>query len=374
MCIAILKIRKFHQTLDSKIDDPYKRLKINPQDILRLLRRIFENRVDDYEKLGGNLIHTRIKDYIVDILPSTYMEPSALDFLEITRREALLVIKHKNRDPEYLRRQEAQRRQEEDYLLSTINRKAKPQDFYGMNDLMGPQEIRLPRGYIQQVKDYQKVKQVTGEQGARKKQKGGMDYDLINNEEVYNYDEQTFEEIYDSISDKQMDRELVDYIKATKAIEEKANQLSIECEMYPEQIAKLEQSKEKIKKEIIKREEQILFVQQIISKIQLHETHKNVESSLIQPSFLEHLEDMSFYYKNYATELNTLVFGGKTVDRYPVTEYFKSSVNSDFQASKNRYDMDEYEDDVVDELPANSFQNTRNFNNFAMNSHIYFQQ
>lgn len=95
ICIAIQKLRKYHQALDSKIDDLYKRLKISPQDILRLLRRLFSHKIEDYDKLDGNLIHTRIRDYIVDILPSTFMEPCGLDFLEITRREAILVNFHK---------------------------------------------------------------------------------------------------------------------------------------------------------------------------------------------------------------------------------------------------------------------------------------
>lgn len=53
--------------------------------------------------------------------------------------------------------------------MRRLNEGGVPEDFYGMNDLMGPQDMRLPKGYIKQVKDYQKVQEVTGDNKSKKK-------------------------------------------------------------------------------------------------------------------------------------------------------------------------------------------------------------
>lgn len=80
---------------------------------------------------------------------------------------------------------------------------------------------------------------------------------------------------------------------------------------------------------------------------------------------------MNFYYKNFYTELNTLVFGGKTVDRYPVNEYFNSSSKSEFQIPDNRYEKKDNVNDLEDHNSTSPFLLTANHTNFAANSTIF---
>lgn len=56
-----------------------------------LLRKLFDSRFPDYERMGGTLLTHRIKDYIVDILPSIFMDTNALDLLEMVKREVSLM-------------------------------------------------------------------------------------------------------------------------------------------------------------------------------------------------------------------------------------------------------------------------------------------
>jgi len=133
---AVSLMRKKYQDINSKYDDTFKRVKMNIQDILKLLKRIFGPKIKGYKDLNGIPLQTRVRDYVIEIQPSVIMETSGLGFLEIVRREAYLV-------QNCLEKELAQSTTTEDLFRyqkdneGSKNIEKMQEDFYGMNDLMG---------------------------------------------------------------------------------------------------------------------------------------------------------------------------------------------------------------------------------------------
>ena len=99
------------------------------------------------------------------------------------------------------------------------------------------------------MKEYHQIRNLTANKKHKKTFEGGEGYVNRENEDAVEVKkEKTFEDIYDTLVDKQMDRELVEYINSTKYIEDKAQTLAKEVLTYPTYIEKMEKAKEKIKR------------------------------------------------------------------------------------------------------------------------------
>ena len=137
---AIQRMKSKYQDLNSKVDEPFKKLKMNVQDILRLLRKLFAKKIKEYERMGREILQVRVRDYIIDIMPSMFMDISGLNFLEIVRREAIAIKMALERQMDSVHETEVTF---EDSSAILRNH----QDFYNFNDIMGKQQLSLPKGY-----------------------------------------------------------------------------------------------------------------------------------------------------------------------------------------------------------------------------------
>lgn len=61
---------------------------------MKILKRIFQKKIDNYVELNRTNLQVRVRDYVIEIQPTVIMETSGLGFLEIVRREAVLVRQH----------------------------------------------------------------------------------------------------------------------------------------------------------------------------------------------------------------------------------------------------------------------------------------
>jgi hypothetical protein len=131
---AIEQMKKKYQDLNGRNDDSFKKVKLNIQDILKILKRIFNNKVNNYQDLNGTHLQTRVRDYVIEIQPSVIMETSGLGFLEIVRREANLVRNMIEKDLALSANTEDLFREkyEDDKDIHQMQ-----ENFYGMNDFMG---------------------------------------------------------------------------------------------------------------------------------------------------------------------------------------------------------------------------------------------
>jgi len=88
--------------LISRSDDTFKRIKVPFNEVLQFLRKIFLKRIVNYDKLGDIDLKSRLKEYILkaNVIHSSVLEVSGLLFLTIVIKEAELVVRRINDNPE----------------------------------------------------------------------------------------------------------------------------------------------------------------------------------------------------------------------------------------------------------------------------------
>ena len=79
------------------------------------------------------------------------------------------------------------------------------------------------------------------------------------------------------------------------------------------------------------RNEQLLFMKNIMKKIANHQDSSNKEVDVRDYKFEEDLETMTGFYKELNEELKAMLFGGKKVEKYTISEYFESCKKSKFK-------------------------------------------
>ena len=86
----------------SRSDDTFKRIKVPFNEVLQFLRKIFLKRIVNYDRLGDIDLKSRLKEYILkaNVIHSSVLEVSGLLFLTIVIKEAELVVRRINDNPE----------------------------------------------------------------------------------------------------------------------------------------------------------------------------------------------------------------------------------------------------------------------------------
>lgn len=99
---GIKLLKKKHHELISRSDDTFKRIKVPFNEVLQFLRKIFLKRIVNYDVLGDIDLKSRLKEYILkaNVIHSSVLEVSGLLFLSIVIKEADLVAKRINDNPE----------------------------------------------------------------------------------------------------------------------------------------------------------------------------------------------------------------------------------------------------------------------------------
>lgn len=334
---AVDLMRKKYQDLNSKHDDTFKRVKMNIQDILKILKRIFKPKIKKYVELSGVNLQTRVRDYVIEIQPSVIMETSGLGFLEIVRREAYLVMQKLEENIAHSTNTEDLFRYQKDND-DVKNIEKMQENFYDMNDLMGMQYHHLPDGYVQNVKKYQMYQKMGDERVEPRLREGGENYEPEGAGAVEDIEELSFDDIYESIYDKQMDRDFLDLIKNLQKMEDKSKGLDKDLEEIPSFQRFVDDLKLQIIKKMEERYEKLAFMKQILIKIQNHEEAKG-DQTMIEQEFLEEFNAMEHFYSHFHPDLNAMIFGAVKTERHTVNEYFGSSNTSKF----NRTEPYDYE-------------------------------
>lgn len=359
---AVDLMRKKYQDLNSKYDDTFKKVKMNIQDILKILKRIFKPKIKEYEELNGVNLQTRVRDYVIEIQPSVIMETSGLGFLEIVRREAFLVMtKIEENIAHSTNTEDLFRYQKDNDDVKNIEKMQ--ENFYDMNDLMGMQYHHLPDGYVKNVKKYQMYQKMGDERVEPRLREGGENYEPEGAGAVEDIEELSFDDIYESIYDKQMDRDFLDLIKNLQKMEDKSKGLDKDLEEIPSFQNFVDDLKLQIIKKMQERYERMTFMKQIMIKIQNHEESKG-DATMIEPEFLEEFNAMEHFYSHFHQDLNAMIFGATKTERHTVNEYFMSSNASKFnraepydyenppnpikEGEEEEYDYD-YEDEIESE-------------------------
>ena len=137
---------------------------------MKILKRIFQKKIDNYVDINGTNLQVRVRDYVIEIQPTVIMETSGLGFLEITRREAVMVRQYLEKDLALSANTEDlfRERPEEDRDIHKMQ-----ENFYNMNDFMGHQYHHLPDGYVKGVKKYQMFQKMGDERVEPKLREGG---------------------------------------------------------------------------------------------------------------------------------------------------------------------------------------------------------
>ena len=359
---AVSMMRKKYQDLNSKYDDTFKRVKMNIQDILKMLKRIYCPQIKGYTELNGINLQTRVRDYVIEIQPSVIMETSGLGFLEIVRREAYLVKSCIERDLTESTKTDDLFRYPENEGSKDI--KKMQENFYTINDLMGIQQHHLPKGYVKNVKKYQMYQRMGDVRVDPKLREGGENYEPEGAGAVEDIEELTFDDIYESIYDKQNDRDFLDLIKNLQKMEGKSQALDKDLEEIPSFAKYIDELKKKIIKLIAERSEKLNFMKQLITKIQNHEQSKGELESMLDPELLEEAEAMNHFYNNYGADLNAMLFGVVKIERHSMTDYFASSNASkfkrhdpyDYNKKRVQIDIDDDEDQDDEEDPDREYR------------------
>lgn len=328
---AINLMRKKYQDLNSKHDDTFKRVKMNIQDILKILKRIFKPKIKGYLELNGVNLQTRVRDYVIEIQPSVIMETSGLGFLEIVRREAYLVMHKIEEQMALSANTEDLFRQKEDDGEKDIQKMQ--EDFYDMNDLMGMQYHHLPEGYVKNVKKYQMYQKMGDERAEPRLREGGEQYEPEGTGAVEDIEELSFDDIYETIYDKQKDRDFLELIKNLQKMEAREQGLDNDLEEIPTFQTSVDDLLHQIVKIMQQRYEKLAFMKHMIHKMQNHEESKG-EQTMVDEAFLEEFNSMEHFYSHFHQDLNALLFGAVKTDRHAVNEYFMSSNASKFNRSE----------------------------------------
>jgi len=351
---AIVLMQKQFLDLNSKYEDSFKSLKMDMPDIIRILNRVFDKKILDYEDLNGNKLPTRIREYIIAIQRNILEKISGLTFLEIVLREATLVrckLMRLNTVAEQMKLSLNKPKNKKKMTIAELSKLIpKPGDFYGMNDLLGMEEIKLPFGYVPQVKKYQHYQKMITERSEPQLHEGGDDFELYNQDYAEDVDELSFNEIYDQIKDKEMDRELLDFVKNSRDMQNKSLELQHEITLIPFHISIIEKEKRKIRHLVEDRYDKLNFMRAMVTKMEHHENSAKRANtfegnSLLEEDFIQRLEEMEHFYRHFKPDLIHLVFGGKSrkVERYALSEYFESSKISKFNQDEVIYPHHFYE-------------------------------
>lgn len=331
-------MKKKYQDLNGRNDDSFKKVKLNIQDILKILKRIFNNKVNNYQDLNGTHLQTRVRDYVIEIQPSVIMETSGLGFLEIVRREANLVRNMIEKDLALSANTEDLFREkyEDDKDIHQMQ-----ENFYGMNDFMGHQYHHLPEGYVKGVKKYQMYQKMGDERANPKLREGGSKYEPENKAVVKELEELSFDDIYETIHDKQMDREFMDLIKNLQKMENKSQTLEHDISEIPTFQEYVDELNQEIIKKLQERYEKMMFMRQMMIKLN---NHYEQSGEILAPGDQEIGEDVEteeHFYLHFPKDIAGILFGVKKTERHTIAEYYTSSNKSRFQRTDGQiYEYD----------------------------------
>ena len=334
---AIDLMKKKYQELNGRSDDSFKKVKMNIQDILKILKRIFQKKIDNYVELNGTNLQVRVRDYVIEIQPTVIMETSGLGFLEIVRREAVLVKQNLEKELALSANTEDlfRERPEEEHDLQRMQ-----ENFYNINDYMGHQYHHLPDGYVKGVKKYQMLQRMGDERNDPKLREGGANYEPENKGAVEDIEELSFEDIYETIHDKQMDRDFLDLIKNVQKMENKSKELDNDLKELPVFQAYVDELNKQILEKLKDRYEKLQFMKAMMLKVTNHFENAGEQMNSGDQDTNEDVETEEHFYMHFHKDLAGKLFGVKKIERHIITEYYKSSNKSQFQRIGGIYDYD----------------------------------
>ena len=334
---AVDLMKKKYQELNGRSDDSFKKVKMNIQDILKILKRIFQKKIDNYVDLNGTNLQVRVRDYVIEIQPTVIMETSGLGFLEIVRREAVLVRQHLEKELALSANTEDlfRERPEEEHDLQTMQ-----ENFYNINDFMGHQYHHLPDGYVKGVKKYQMFQRMGDERVDPKLREGGANYEPENKGAVDDIEELSFDDIYETIHDKQMDRDFLDLIKNVQKMEKKSKDLDSDLQELPVFQAYVDELNQQMLAKLKDRYEKMQFMKAMMMKLTNHFENAGDQMTSGDQDINEDVETEEHFYMHFHKDLAGKLFGVKKIERHIVTEYYKSSNKSKFQRIGGIYDYD----------------------------------
>ena len=205
------------------------------------------------------------------------------------------------------------------------------ENFYGMNDFMGHQYHHLPDGYVKGVKKYQMYQKMGDERTNPKLREGGANYESENKGAVEDIEELSFDDIYETIYDKQMDRDFLDLIKNLQKMENKSQGLAQDLEEIPVFQDYVDELNQEIIKKMEERYEKLFFMRQMMIKMT---NNMNSSGATMTPEDQEtgqEVETEEHFYLHLHKDIAANVFGKKIKDRHIPSEYYKSSNQSKFQ-------------------------------------------
>jgi len=339
---AITELKRRFPELFTKGEDHFLRRRMSADITLDSLNRIFKSKVPSYETLNSETLIHRMKRYMLDIQPDVLKETSAIEFLEIVRRESLLVIDVLNglnlvgESILGVIDQSAKKRQIED-VLQSYQQSQRHKHFYNMDDLMGVNDLELPEGYIESCQRSHQYKNILTERKEPQLNEGGDKFEEENLDYAPEAKEETFDDLYAKIKDRKLDQQLSEFVKNVRDMELKSKEIKKEFARMPFSYEIIVMEHRKIRRLIEDRYEKLLFMKHMVHKIQNHEAvvfNNNPQDSLVDKKFVQELEEMEYYYRNFKGDLAQMIFGDFKIERYSLSDYFESCKKSKFVNEK----------------------------------------
>jgi hypothetical protein len=330
---AIKHLRRKFSDLASRSEDVFKKLRLNFNDVLAALRKIFGKKAKDYENLGGDILKNRLRDYILRLQSSSsVLETTGLVFLEIVQKEAHLVLEH---EPSHLVACE-----------QPLEPPPKEKGFYGIADLLGGKALKLESGEIAEMQRRREVERKVA--NGRAADAKGEGYRLQGNEVVGRMREEgqetegmTFEEIFQgSVVDQRRDQEFVELGKECERLRKRGaevEQENMELPVFNEPVLK---NKHMIARTIKERIEMISFMNMMTGKIAEHEAEKGtVTDPLFDREILSEIKFMQVYYKSFNVELEKMFGHSDLYERHTLDEYMYTDNDRFESPEKSRMDV-----------------------------------
>lgn len=135
---------------------------------------------------------------------------------------------------------------------------------------MGHQYHHLPDGYVKGVKKYQMYQRMGDERVDPKLREGGANYEPENKGAVDDIEELSFDDIYETIHDKQMDRDFLDLIKNVQKMENKSKDLDNDLKELPVFQAYVDELNQQMLAKLKDRYEKMQFMKAMMMKVTNH--------------------------------------------------------------------------------------------------------
>ena len=301
----------------SRSEDIFKKVKINFNDILSALRKVFAKKAKDYENLGGELLKNRLRDYILKLqCSSSVLETNGLVFLEIVLKEAYLVSEHTEQSES---RQECAGGQTEERG-----------GFYGIADLLGGKVQKLDSREIAEIHRKKAVEDKVGNRQFGCVRPSGDVFRPGENEVLSRMAKErdtnanlTFEEIFENnVVDERKDQEFIDLVKECEKLSKRSLELEQENRELPVFNEPVLKNKHMIARTIKERIEMITFMNMMTVKIAEHESEKGkVVEPLFDREVLSEIKFMQVYYKSFNVELEKMFGHSDLYERHTLDEY-----------------------------------------------------